>query len=127
MPWSRCIWPGATGVEDRAAAAARDFAAYLRGLIAARRGAPGDDLITHLIAAEAEGDRLSPDELIATCVLLLNAGHEATVHAIGNGVRAILGTGADPAALFADAVATEASVEELLRFDPPCIFSPGSR
>lgn len=107
------------GVEDRAAAAARDFAAYLRGLIAERRNAPGDDLITHLIAAEAAGDRLSPDELIATCVLLLNAGHEATVHAIGNGVAAILAAGADPAALFADQAATEASIEELLRFDPP--------
>ena len=52
-------------------------------------------------------------------MLLLNAGHEATVHAIGNGVAAILASGADPARLFADAAATAATVEEVLRFDPP--------
>ena len=88
-------------VEDAADAAARDFAAYLHGLVEERRGRQGDDLITALIAAESEGDRLSTDELIATCVLLLNAGHEATVHAIGNGVAAILASGLDPGALFA--------------------------
>ena len=106
-------------VEDRANAAARAFADYLRGHVAARRTQPGDDLITRLIAAEADGDRLTTDELIATCVLLLNAGHEATVHAIGNGVAAILAAGADPARLFADGAATAAAVEEVLRFDPP--------
>ena len=67
----------------------------------AARAGPADDLITELIAAEAAGDRLDTEELIATCVLLLNAGHEATVHAIGNGVAAILAAGLDPAALFA--------------------------
>ena len=86
------------GVEDAANAAARDFAAYLRGHVAERRSRPADDLITALIAAEAEGDRLDAEELIATCVLLLNAGHEATVHAIGNGVAAILAAGARPGA-----------------------------
>ncbi len=106
-------------VEDRAEAAARDFAHYLRGHVAARRSRPADDLITALIAAEAAGDRLDTEELIATCVLLLNAGHEATVHAIGNGVAAILASGLDPAALFADDAATAATVEEVLRFDPP--------
>jgi len=106
-------------VEDEANAAARDFAAFLRRHVADRRSRPGDDLITHLIAAEADGDRLSEDELIATCVLLLNAGHEATVHAIGNGVRAILATGQDPARLFRDRAAAEATAEEILRFDPP--------
>ena len=70
-------------------------------------------------AAEADGDRLSADELITTCILLLNAGHEATVHTIGNGVRAILATGQDPRELFRDAGATAATVEEVLRFDPP--------
>ncbi len=106
-------------VEDRANAAARDFAAYLRDHVAERRTRPADDLITQLIAAEAEGDRLSTDELIATCVLLLNAGHEATVHAIGNGTRAILASGVDPAVLFASAEATSGTVEEILRIDPP--------
>lgn len=106
-------------VEDRANAAARDFADFLTREIARRRTDPGDDLLSHLIAAEAEGDRLSGPELIATAVLLLNAGHEATVHAIGNGVAAILGAGVDPAALFAGPEATAATVEEILRFDPP--------
>ena len=106
-------------VEACANAAARDFAAFLRDYVAERRLRPGDDLITALIAAEAEGDRLDTDELIATCVLLLNAGHEATVHAIGNGVAAILGAGLDAARLFADPAATAATVEEVLRFDPP--------
>jgi unspecific monooxygenase len=106
-------------VEDRANAAARDFAAFLRGHVDARRARPADDLITALIAAEAEGERLDTEELIATCVLLLNAGHEATVHAIGNGTAAILAAGLDPHGLFADAAATRATVEEVLRFDPP--------
>ena len=106
-------------VEDAANAAARDFAAYLRGHIALRRARPADDLITALVAAEAEGSRLDPEELVATCVLLLNAGHEATVHAIGNGTAAILASGLDPATLFATPEATAAAVEEILRFDPP--------
>ena len=106
-------------VEACANTAARDFAAFLRDYVAERRLRPGDDLITAMIAAEAEGDRLDTDELIATCVLLLNAGHEATVHAIGNGVAAILGAGLDAARLFADPAATAATVEEVLRFEPP--------
>ncbi|MFO1143616.1 MAG: cytochrome P450 [Amaricoccus sp.] len=106
-------------VEDAANAAAREFTDYLRGLVDQRRHRPGDDLITALIAAEAEGDRLDTAELIATCVLLLNAGHEATVHAIGNGVAAILAAGLDPSALFATPTVTAATIEEILRFDPP--------
>jgi unspecific monooxygenase len=103
--------------EDAAAAAARDFAAFLRGYVEERRARPADDLITHLIAAEAEGSRLTPDELISTCILLLNAGHEATVHALGNGVKALIEHGTDPAALAPAAI--EGTVEEILRFDPP--------
>jgi cytochrome P450 len=106
-------------VEDAANAAARAFAAFLEGHIAARRARPADDLLTALIAAETQGSRLDTDELVATCVLLLNAGHEATVHAIGNGVAAILGAGLDPTPLFATPEATAAAVEEILRFDPP--------
>ncbi len=102
--------------EDRAVAAAQDFSAFLRGYVANRRAHPADDLITHLIAAETEGERLTTDELITTCILLLNAGHEATVHTIGNGVKALLETATPVAALAPDAVA--ATVEEILRFDP---------
>jgi len=99
--------------EDLAARAAGEFTAFLREYAEARRRDPRDDLITHLIAAEEDGAKLDMDELIATCILLLNAGHEATVHALGNGIKACLETGARPGA---DAAPL---VEEILRHDPP--------
>ena len=99
--------------EDRAVTATEAFVAFLRSYIEARRQTPADDLITHLIAAEAEGDRLTTDELITTCILLLNAGHEATVHTIGNGVKTLLETATQSA--LSD---PEPAVEEILRFDP---------
>jgi cytochrome P450 len=115
--------PGRTrAVEDSAVAATREFVAFLRDYVTERRASPRDDLISHLIAAESAGDRLSEDELISGCIQLLNAGHEATVHAIGNGVKAILESGLDPRALFADEGATGATVEECLRFDAPLHF-----
>ncbi|MFN4171499.1 MAG: cytochrome P450 [Pseudorhodobacter sp.] len=100
--------------EVSAAQAAADFATFLGDLINHRRSHPSDDLLTHLIAASSEGDRLSAPEMITTCILLLNAGHEATVHTIGNGVKAILQSGTAPAA-----VPPAALAEEILRFDPP--------
>ncbi len=99
-------------VEDSAAEAARDFARFVRECIVARRREPRDDLISRLIEAEADGGRLSEDELATTCILLLNAGHEATVHGIGNGLKALLETGQSPKA-------DDATVDELLRFDSP--------
>ena len=99
--------------EDRAVAATEAFVAFMRSYAEERRARPADDLITHLIAAESEGDRLTTDELITTCILLLNAGHEATVHTIGNGVKTLLETGTKAALLN-----PEAAVEEILRFDP---------
>jgi cytochrome P450 len=107
------------GVEESAAAAAAEFAAFLRRHIAERRGARSDDLISQLIAAESEDGRLSEDEMVATCILLLNAGHEATVHGLGNGVKAILETPIDPGQAFATPAATQCIVDELLRFDAP--------
>ena len=104
-------------VEDAAAAAAHDFAAFLRDHVEARRARPADDLITQLVAAKEGGAQLSTDEMIATCVLLLNAGHEATVHAIANGIRTILLAGGPRDWLAPDRV--EATVEEILRIDPP--------
>jgi len=99
--------------EDEAAHAASEFAAFLRAHVEARRSDPRDDLITQLIAAEEAGEKLSTDELITTCILLLNAGHEATVHTLGNGVKLCLETGARPGADPAPLI------EEILRFDPP--------
>ena len=104
-------------IEAAACTAATEFSDFLRGYIAERRSRPADDLITELIAAEAEGNRLTEDEMISTCILLLNAGHEATVHTLGNGVKALLETGTSADALAPDRV--ERTVEEILRFDPP--------
>jgi cytochrome P450 len=106
-------------VEDRAAEAARAFAEFVRGFARMRRGDPGDDLISQLLIAESEGGRLSEDELIATVILLLNAGHEATVNAIGNGVKTMLEQGVDSRAAFGSESAVAATVEELLRLDAP--------
>jgi len=105
-------------IEDTAVAATRDFTDFMRGYVDERRleikaGDPRDDLITHLIAAEEGGEKLTTDELISTCILLLNAGHEATVHTIGNGVKAILEHSAQAAI-----AAPEALSEEILRHDP---------
>lgn len=103
-------------MEDKAVAATEAFVAFLRAYVDERRARPADDLITQLIAAESEGEKLSTDELITTCILLLNAGHEATVHTIGNGVKTLLETRTPLAALAPDSV--EGTVEEILRFDP---------
>lgn len=104
-------------VEVAANTAARDFATFMREYVDSRRKRPADDLITHLIAAEEDGETLSTDELIATCVLLLNAGHEATVHTMGNGVKTLLEHGAKADWLAPDAI--DGTVEEILRYDPP--------
>ena len=121
--WWRCTRPAATApTRTRAVAATHAFVAFLRDYVGKRRKAPRDDLISHLISAEAAGERLSEDELISGCIQLLNAGHEATVHALGNAVKAILDSGLDPAQLFASGETTAATVEETLRFDPPLHF-----
>jgi unspecific monooxygenase len=102
--------------EDRAVRATKAFTAFLHDYIDQRRAKPADDLITHLIAASDHGDRLTTDEMISTCILLLNAGHEATVHTIGNGVKTLLETATPHSALTATNI--EPTVEEILRFDP---------
>lgn len=106
-------------IEDAAVEATKAFSAYIRSLAEERRRDPKGDLITALVEAESAGDRLTMDELVTTAVLLLNAGHEATVHALGNSVKALLSTPSDPSLLFADAASTRNAMEELLRFDPP--------
>ena len=79
---------GFSAVEDFELSAQRgEFVSFLRDYVAARRIEPRDDLISHLIAAESAGQKLSEHELIAGTIQLLNAGHEATVHSIGNAVN----------------------------------------
>jgi unspecific monooxygenase len=99
--------------------ASADFMAYLREVIAERRKAPKEDLLTHMLTSEVDGQKLSEDEVMSTAILLLNAGHEATVHTTGNAVKTILESGLDPKTLFATPEQTEATVEECLRFDAP--------
>jgi len=112
------------GAADTASAAAAEqargeFADYFRELIAARRARPADDLLTELIRAEDDGQHLSEEELIATCVLLLVAGHETTVGLISNAILALLRHPDQLAALRADPELAAGAVEETLRYDPP--------
>lgn len=103
----------------RAVRASLGFAAYLRGLIADRRAHPGDDLISGLVAVVDDGDQLTERELIGTCVLLLNAGHEASVNGAGNGLWTLFRHPDQLAALRANTALMPAAIEELLRFDTP--------
>lgn len=98
-------------IEDAAAEASAQFTDFMRSYINQRRKTPGDDLISSLIAAEEEGEKLSEDELITTCILLLNAGHEATVHMLGNGVKTLIQNGISEI--------SDSCVEEIIRYDPP--------
>jgi cytochrome P450 len=99
-------------VEDKAVAAVTAFSDYMRGLIRARRKSLGEDLLSELIRASDGEGKLSEDELVTTAILLLNAGHEATVHALGNGIKAMLELGIK-------GPVTAGHVEEVLRYDAP--------
>jgi cytochrome P450 len=92
---------------------------YLRDLIALRRSDPGDDLMSALIHVEESGDQLTEEEVVATCNLLLVAGHETTVNLIANAILAMLRHPSQWAALSADPQRVSAVVEETLRYDPP--------
>jgi len=92
---------------------------YLRDLIAQRRSDPGEDLMSRLIAAEEDGDQLTEDEIVATCNLLLIAGHETTVNLIANASLAMLRDPRQWAALGADPARAAVIIEETLRYDPP--------
>jgi cytochrome P450 len=99
-------------IEDKAVAAVTAFSAYMRDLIRTRRKNLGDDLLSELIRASDGAGKLSEDELVTTAILILNAGHEATVHSLGNAIKALLENN----------IRTELSekyVEESLRFDAP--------
>lgn len=103
-------------VEAEAETAARAFTDFITDVLAERRTAPRPDFISQLAACEADGT-LSADEVVSTAILLLNAGHEATVHAVGNAVPQLLGSDGHKDALEPDSIA--GTVEECLRFRPP--------
>jgi cytochrome P450 len=103
-------------IEDRAVSATVAFTAYMRGLLAERRCLPADDFLSQLVTARDDhGTALTDDELVTTAILLLNAGHEATVHSLGNGIQALLRH-----STAVDFLAEPARCsEEMLRFDTP--------
>jgi cytochrome P450 len=110
-------------VLRKSLAAMQALLAYFRETIAQRRAAPRDDLISALIKAQEEGDRLSDAELLANCVLLLNAGHETTTNLIGNGTLALLRHPDQMKRLRDDPSLIPTGLEELLRYDSPVQFT----
>ncbi len=123
-PWSQAIvamYELSPNAEDarRANQAVSEFSAFLQGLIKERRLAPREDLISALVEAEEEGNRLSEAELVATCILMLNAGHEATVNAIANGMLAFFRHPQQYHRLKRSPELIKTAVEEVLRYDTP--------
>jgi cytochrome P450 len=124
-PWSNAIvkmyeYGRTPEVEAAAERAADEFVAYLRDLVAERRTNLGDDLVSHLITVrETDGDKLTEDELITTCTLLLNAGHEATVNVTGNGTLALLRHPDQLQRLRENRDLLPTAIEELMRYDSP--------
>jgi cytochrome P450 len=124
-PWSQAIvkmyeLDPSEQTQAEAQRASQEFADYVRGLMEARKVSPGTDLISDLAAVEEDGQKLNAQELIATCVLLLNAGHEASVNGFGNGLVAAMQR-PDQLQVLRDRpfeVAATA-VDEFLRFDAP--------
>lgn len=104
---------------ERAGRSISAMAEYFRRLIVARRAQPRDDILSSLLAAEERGDVLSEDELVATCIMLLFAGHETTTNLIANGLLALLRHPAEAEALRAAPGLAAAAVEEVLRYDGP--------
>jgi cytochrome P450 len=123
-PWSAeiCLMYELNPSEEfarRAAQASTEFGDYLADLSRTRRANPGSDLISALTQVVVEGDRLTEDELVGTCVLLLNAGHEASVNGSGNGWWALFRNPGELERLRADHSILPTAVEELLRYDTP--------
>jgi cytochrome P450 len=124
-PWSQSIVKmyevnPSEQYQIEAKKAAGEFAEYVRNLAEHRKTNPGQDLITDLAMVEENGEKLNSHELVATCVLLLNAGHEASVNAFGNGMVAALERPEQAELLRKNSRAiTETALEEFMRFDAP--------
>ncbi|MER3444484.1 MAG: cytochrome P450 [Meiothermus sp.] len=128
VPWSKGIigWfePERTeAMEAEAIRCAQEFAAYLRAMIPLKRQQPGDDLFSAMLQVhDREPERLSEQELVNNCILLLNAGHEAVVNVMGNGMKALLSHPEAYARLEADPSLIPTAVEEMMRYDTPLQF-----
>lgn len=124
-PWSQAIvkmYEPAPTEQQKADArkASNEFASYVHSLMVQRQKNPGSDLISELAIVEEQGETLSAHELIATCVLLLNAGHEASVNGFGNGLVAALSNEEQWKKLISKVdEMTDTAVDEFLRFDAP--------
>ena len=124
-PWSQAIVKmyevnPSVQYQTEAKLAAKEFAEYVRELAESRKKTPGEDLISDLASVEENGEKLNMHELVATCVLLLNAGHEASVNAFGNGMVAALQR-PDQVKLLRQTPReiTNTALEEFMRFDAP--------
>ena len=106
----------AAGAANEAAA---EFQEYVHELIADRRENPRDDMVTALVQARVDGGRLSDDEIVSTVIVLLNAGHEASVNTLGNGMRAFARHPDQWQRVVDRSVPAAAAGEEMIRFDPP--------
>lgn len=111
--------PSDPSIVERGRIGRRGIADYFRALLPERRRRPRADLLSALIAAEEQGDRLTEGELLATCVLLFIAGHETTVNLIGNGTLALLKHPEQLRRLREDPALIGSAIEELLRYDGP--------
>ncbi|MGF6883653.1 cytochrome P450 [Nocardia sp. GAS34] len=121
--WTKLLLGGAEATEEEVGTAAADMSLYLRDLVEGKRAEPGEDLLSGLVLASDEDDRLSEQELVSMAFLLLVAGHETTVNLIANGTRALLFNPAQLRALREDPSSTPAAVEEFLRHDGPVGWS----
>jgi cytochrome P450 len=120
--WTNVI-VGGQAYHDRLPGAMRDLVAYTRKLLAERRESPGEDLLSGLVAARDEEDRLSEDELTSMVFLLLIAGHETTVNLIGNGTMLLLADRARWERLEGDRSLLPGAIEEFLRFEGPVAYA----
>jgi cytochrome P450 len=121
-PLSNMLIPGfllTTRQREAGRAALIAMIQYLLALIVKRRGTQADDLLSALIAAEEEGERLTEPEVIATVIILLMAGHETTVNLISNGLLAMLANRDQAETVAGNDEITRQAVDETLRFDPP--------
>lgn len=124
LDWSHAIvkmYEFSTSDAERVAAnrAGREFIEYTRALIDVKRRKPDSALVSDLVAVEEAGDRLTEDEVVSTVIVLLNAGHEATVNVHGNGMRALLLHPDEWSRVVNGEVTVRSTIEEMTRYDAP--------
>lgn len=128
LPWSKAIIgmfepERSSEIEQQAVQAAAEFSDYIRSLMKQKRKLPREDLISRFVSVHDQNpDMLSEGEVIANCILFLNAGHEAVVNVIGNGIFALLRHHDQLELLRNDLSLCKTAIEEMMRFDTPLQF-----